>query len=121
MRFRNIFVICLLGLFICFIGCSNTKPTMTSSISSEPMSSLIKNNSSEKVSSEKLEPVSSTVKQASPKKASSKKGVKKSESKKPQNDNEWIVYSNSKDSYKLYKKKKDGSEDKIILIIPEHI
>jgi hypothetical protein len=97
MKSKNLLFVCLSVLSVLLTGCSTTNGDVVSFNGGSA--------SEQRVSSELI----------SSKQVSSDSNVS---NKKDQNDSEWVAYNSNKDNYKLHIKKKDGTEDKVIVNDP---
>lgn len=117
MKIHKILALCLSILLIIVAGCSalSGEKAASSGIrsASSPSSTLqIPSSSSAAASSDGN---ANSKRKASESAFSAAQAVSKAESKKIQNDSDWVAYTTNKDHYKLHIKKADGSEDKVIV------
>ena len=111
MKFQKVLIVFLSLLLFSVTGCNapgkeNNKNSdaSTAAVSSLPSSFQESSLPSASAPSLSSEPASQVEKENS-----------NVESKKAQQDSEWIAYDTNKDHYKLHIKKKDGTEDKVIV------
>ena len=91
------------AVFLSATACGSVSPSPSAQKTSSPAESAASEAvSSEQVSSKEI--ISGGASSAP--EASSKNG---------QDDNEWVAYANNKDNYKLYIKRKDGTDNKVIV------
>lgn len=117
MKIRKILALCLSVLLITAAGCSALRGEKAASFgirseSSPSLTSQIPSFSSAIASSDGN---ANSKRKASESAFSAAQAVSKAESKKIQNDSDWVAYTTNKDHYKLHIKKADGSEDKVIV------
>lgn len=122
MKLQRFILACLLALLILTVGCRapNGEKAISSDLSSVSVAQSSESSSS---ASPEISSAQSAVSEAASSKpvSSEKKLLNKTSSapkvisKKVQSSSEWVAYSNSKDNYKLHIKKKDGTEDKVII------
>ncbi len=123
MRIRKILAICLSAVLFTATGCGASAGGQMSNATTSSAAENLSSESPSSVSTEKSSTQSVVTESASSnKKTSSKINATESvssavqdSSEASQNDSEWVAYDTNKDHYKLHIKRKDGSEDKVIV------
>ena len=100
---RFIALLSCAAIFLSASACGSVSPPSSAQKTSSSAESIV----SEAVSSEQVSSVGIISGSAS--------STPEISSKKERDDNEWVAYANNKDVYKLHIKRKDGTEDKVIV------